>query len=98
MAIHSSSLAWRVTWIGKPGGLQSIGLSPFFATFFGVVVLFQGGRWSGQWQRWGTETAVCLDSFPALGDNIACLSLAFQRSGQLLCHLVHHEREGPWDS
>ena len=26
MAIHSSILAWRVTWTGKPGGLQSTGL------------------------------------------------------------------------
>ena len=95
---------WTSSWsfLKTPAANQALKMgaqqSPFFATFFGVVVLFQGGRWSGQWQRWGTETAVCLDSFPALGDNIACLSLAFQRSGQLLCHLVHHEREGPWDS
>ena len=26
MATHSSILAWRVTWTGEPGGLQSIGL------------------------------------------------------------------------
>ena len=25
MATHSSILAWRITWIEKPGGLQSIG-------------------------------------------------------------------------
>ena len=24
MAIHSSILAWRITWAEKPGGLQSI--------------------------------------------------------------------------
>ena len=27
MAIHSSVLAWRMSWIEEPGGLQSIGLS-----------------------------------------------------------------------
>ena len=26
MAIHSSSLAWRIPWPEEPGGLQSIGL------------------------------------------------------------------------
>ena len=26
MATHSSILAWRIPWIGEPGGLQSIGL------------------------------------------------------------------------
>ena len=25
MAIHSCVLAWRVPWIGEPGGLQSVG-------------------------------------------------------------------------
>ena len=25
MAIHSSTLAWRVSWTEEPGGLQSIG-------------------------------------------------------------------------
>ena len=26
MATHSSILAWRITWIEEPGGLQSMGL------------------------------------------------------------------------
>ena len=26
MTTHSSILAWRITWIEKPGGLQSTGL------------------------------------------------------------------------
>ena len=26
MAIHSSSLAWRIPWTEEPGGLQSLGL------------------------------------------------------------------------
>ena len=26
MEIHSSILAWRISWIEEPGGLQSIGL------------------------------------------------------------------------
>ena len=26
-AIHSSILAWKIPWIEKPGGLQSMGLS-----------------------------------------------------------------------
>ena len=26
MAIHSSILAWRISWTEKPGGLQSVGL------------------------------------------------------------------------
>ena len=25
MAIHSSILAWRITWTEEPGGLQSVG-------------------------------------------------------------------------
>ena len=25
MAIHSSTLAWRIPWTEKPGGLQSMG-------------------------------------------------------------------------
>ena len=25
MAMHSSILAWRIPWIGEPGGLQSMG-------------------------------------------------------------------------
>ena len=26
MATHSSTLAWKIPWMEKPGGLQSIGL------------------------------------------------------------------------
>ena len=26
MAIHSSTLAWKIPWMEEPGGLQSIGL------------------------------------------------------------------------
>ena len=26
MAIHSSTLAWRIPWTEEPGGLQSVGL------------------------------------------------------------------------
>ena len=26
MAVHSSILAWRISWTEKPGGLQSIGV------------------------------------------------------------------------
>ena len=26
MATHSSALAWRIPWMGEPGGLQSVGL------------------------------------------------------------------------
>ena len=26
MATHSSNLAWRITWTGEPGGLQSMRL------------------------------------------------------------------------
>ena len=26
MAMHSSILAWRISWTGEPGGLQSMGL------------------------------------------------------------------------
>ena len=25
MATHSSTLAWRIPWIGEPGGLQPVG-------------------------------------------------------------------------
>ena len=27
MAAHSSIRAWKIPWIGEPGGLQSIGVS-----------------------------------------------------------------------
>ena len=26
MATHSSTLAWKISWMGEPGGLQSMGL------------------------------------------------------------------------
>ena len=26
MATHSNVLAWRIPWMGEPGGLQSVGL------------------------------------------------------------------------
>ena len=26
MAAHSSTLAWKIPWMGEPGGLQSMGL------------------------------------------------------------------------
>ena len=25
MALHSSTLAWKIPWMGEPGGLQSMG-------------------------------------------------------------------------
>ena len=33
MAPHSSTLAWKIPWTEKPGGLQSMGLSDFTFTF-----------------------------------------------------------------
>ena len=34
MALHSSTLAWKIPWMEEPGGLQSIGsLSDFTLTF-----------------------------------------------------------------
>ena len=50
MAPHSSTLAWRIPWMGDPGGLQSMGLHRVGLDWATSLSLFTFTHWRRKWQ------------------------------------------------
>ena len=50
LAPHSSTLAWKVPWIGEPGGLQSMGSLRVGHDWATSLLLFTFMHWRRKWQ------------------------------------------------
>ena len=50
MALHSSTLAWKIPWTAEPGGLQSIGSLRVGHDWATSLSLFTFMHWRGKWQ------------------------------------------------
>ena len=50
MATHSSTLAWKIPWTEKPGGLQSMGLIRVRHDWETSLSLFTFMHWRRKWQ------------------------------------------------
>ena len=50
MAPHSSTLAWKIPWLEKPGGLQSMGSRRVRHGWATSLSLFTFMHWRRQWQ------------------------------------------------
>ena len=50
MAPHSSTLAWKIPWMGEPGGLQSTGSLRVGHDRVTSLSLFTSMHWRGKWQ------------------------------------------------
>ena len=50
MATHSSTLAWRIPWMGEPGRLQSMGSLRVGHDWATSLSLFTFTRWRRKWQ------------------------------------------------
>ena len=50
MAPHSSTLAWKMSWMEEPGGLQSMGLLRVGQDSATSLSLFTFLHWRRQWQ------------------------------------------------
>ena len=50
MAPHSSTLAWKIPWMEKPGGLQSMGLLRVGHDWVTSLSLFTFMHWRRKWQ------------------------------------------------
>ena len=50
MAIHSSTLAWKVPWMEEPGGLQSLGSHRVGHNWATSLSLFTFMHWRRKWQ------------------------------------------------
>ena len=50
MALHSSTLAWKIPWMEEPGGLQSIGSLRVGHNWATSLSLFTFMRWRRKWQ------------------------------------------------
>ena len=50
MAPHSSTLAWKIPWVGKPGGLPSMGSHRIGHDSVPSFSLFTFTLWRRQWQ------------------------------------------------
>ena len=50
MALHSSTLAWKVPWAEEPGGLQSMGPQRVGHNWATSLSLFTFMHWSRKWQ------------------------------------------------
>ena len=50
MAPHSSTLAWKITWVEEPGGLQSMGLRRVRHDWATSLSLFTFLHWRRKWQ------------------------------------------------
>ena len=67
MALHSSTLAWKIPWMEEPGGLQSMGSLRVGCDSVTSLSLFTFMHWRRKWQ----PTAVFL-----LGESHGQRSLA----------------------
>ena len=50
MAPHSGTLAWKITWMGEPGRLQSMGLRRVGHDRATSLSLFTFMHWRRKWQ------------------------------------------------
>ena len=50
MAPHSSTLAWKIPWTEKPGGLQSMGSQRVGHSWATSLSLFTFMHWRRKWQ------------------------------------------------
>ena len=50
MALHSSTLAWKIPWMEEPGGLQSMGLLRVGHNSLTSLSLFTFMHWRRKWQ------------------------------------------------
>jgi len=50
MATHSSTLAWKIPWVGEPGRLQSMGLLIVGHDWVTSLSLFTFMHWKRKWQ------------------------------------------------
>ena len=50
MAPHSSALAWKIPWMGEPGGLQSMGSLRVGHDWATSLSLFTFIHWTRKWQ------------------------------------------------
>ena len=50
MALHSSTLAWKIPWMEEPGGLQSTGLLRVAHDWATSLSLFTFMHWRRKWQ------------------------------------------------
>ena len=50
MALHSSTLAWKIPWMEEPGGLQSMGSCRVGHDWVTSLSLFTFMHWRRQWQ------------------------------------------------
>ena len=50
IATHSSTLAWKTTWMEEPGRLQSMGLQRVGHDWATSLSLFTGMHWRRKWQ------------------------------------------------
>ena len=50
MAPHSSTLAWKIPWMGEPGGLQSMGSLRVRHNWVTLLSLFTFTHWRRKWQ------------------------------------------------
>jgi len=50
MALHSSTLAWKIPWTGEPGGLQSMGSLRVGHDWATSLSLFTCMHWRRKWQ------------------------------------------------
>ena len=50
MAPHSSTLAWKIPWMGEPGGLQSMGSRRGGRDWATLLSLFTFMHWRRKWQ------------------------------------------------
>ena len=68
MAAHSSTLAWKIPWMEKPGGLQSMGSLRVRHDWKASLSLFTFMHWRRTWQPtpvfvaqgWGSLVGCCL--------------------------------------
>ena len=49
MAPHSNTLAWKISWMDEPGGLQSMGLRRVGHDWATSLLLFTFMHWRRQW-------------------------------------------------
>ena len=67
MATHSSTLAWKISWMEEPGRLQGVAKSQTPVSDFTFTFMHWRRKWQptplflpGESQGWGSQVGFCL--------------------------------------
>ena len=94
MALHSSTLAWKIPWMEEPDRLQSMASRRVRHNWATSLSLFTFMHWRRKWQA--THSSVLAWRIPGMGEPVGLLSMGSHRVGHNWSDLAAAAAEAVW--